>query len=138
MRSAQHFSHQVQSHASLNIISSAQIRRHMEAVAAAEVLLLGKRALRRRPKDLDSITSPSLVRECCICYSCSGVSVNVCNAVGRQRSHGGGNSCVSGSQSDENCDRIAGVCGCRVRPRMSLRLSTTFQLCSCIFMNFVI
>jgi hypothetical protein len=45
--------------------SSARIRRHMEAVAAAEALLLGKRALRRRPKDLDSIAlASSMVSSC--------------------------------------------------------------------------
>jgi hypothetical protein len=48
----------------LPLLSSAQIRRHMEAVAAAEALLLGKRALRRRPKDLDSFASASSVCRC--------------------------------------------------------------------------
>lgn len=38
----------------------------MEAVAAAEALLLGKRAIRRRPKDLDSIVSSASVCEHCI------------------------------------------------------------------------
>jgi hypothetical protein len=36
----------------------------MEAVAAAEALLLGKRALLRRPKDLDSFASASSVSRC--------------------------------------------------------------------------
>jgi hypothetical protein len=84
----------------------------MEAVAAAEALLLGKRAIRRRPKDLDSIASSATV--CDNCIRMQHFNQRLC-AVGWQRSARGGAARVLGLESNENCDGIAGVRRCCVR-----------------------
>jgi hypothetical protein len=61
----------------VSTLRSSCLRRHMEAVVAAETLLLGKRALRRRPKEFDSVVASSAVSQVIHCMRFTPVDGDV-------------------------------------------------------------